>query len=56
MSKITFFINQYNLKEIDFPSYQRDWKKFELNNKSFVLNSPYIPDILILKKWDLDTN
>ena len=33
ISKIKPFINQYDWKEIDFPPHQKDWKKFELNNK-----------------------
>ena len=28
------FINQYIWKERNFPSHQKDWKKFELNNIS----------------------
>ena len=35
--------NQYNWNEIDFPSNGKDWKKFELNNKSIVLNILYVP-------------
>ena len=31
------------MKEIDFPSNKRDWKKFELNNKSIALNILYVP-------------
>ena len=38
ISKIKSFINQYNSKEVDFTSEQKDWKKFELNNKSISLN------------------
>ena len=34
ISKIKPFINQCNWKEVDFPSEQKDWKKFELNVKS----------------------
>ena len=30
-SKIKPFIDQYNWKEIDFPSHGKDWKKFALN-------------------------
>ena len=41
--KLKAFINQYNLKEIDFPSAGKDWKKFELNNKSISLNILYVP-------------
>ena len=33
ISKIKPFIDQYNWKDIDFPSTSKDWKKFELNNK-----------------------
>ena len=32
ISKIKPFIEQYNWKDIDFPSTSKDWKKFELNN------------------------
>ena len=34
ISKIKPFIDQYNWKEINFPSQKSDGKKFELNNKS----------------------
>ena len=43
ITKIKTFIDQYNWKEISFPSHQKDWKKFELNNKSIALNILYIP-------------
>ena len=43
ISKIKPFINQYNWKETDFPSNQKDWKKFESNNKEIALNILYIP-------------
>ena len=43
ISKIKPFIDQYNWKEIDFPSHGKDWKKFELNNKSNALNILYVP-------------
>ena len=43
ISKIKTFIDQYNWKEIDFPSQKKDWKKFELNNKSIALNIVYVP-------------
>ena len=33
ISKIKPFIDQYNWKDIDFPSTSKDWRKFELNNK-----------------------
>ena len=42
ISKIKPFIDQYNWKEIDFPSHGKDWKKFELNSKSIALNILYV--------------
>ena len=38
ISNIEPFIDKYNWKEIDFPSLNKDLKKFESNNKSIVLN------------------
>ena len=32
ISKIKPLIGQYNRREISFPSHQKDWNKFELNN------------------------
>ena len=44
ISKIKPFISdQYNWKEIDFPSKQKDWKNFELNNKTIALNILFVP-------------
>ena len=43
ISKINPFIDQYNWKEIDFSSHKKDWRKFELNNKSTALNIFYEP-------------
>ena len=43
ISKIKRFTDQYNWKEINFPSSKEDWKKFELNNKSIVLNILHVP-------------
>ena len=40
--KIKPFIDQYNWKEIDFPSHSKDWKKFEQNNKTIALNILYV--------------
>ena len=37
------FIDQYNWKEVDFPSNGKDWKKFESNNKSIALNILHVP-------------
>ena len=41
ISKIRPFTDQYNWKDIDFPPTNKDWKKFELNNK-VALNILYI--------------
>ena len=38
ISNIKPFIDQYNWKDIDFPSHIKDWEKFESNNKSIALN------------------
>ena len=43
ISKIKPFIEQYNWNDIDFPSTDKDWKKFELNNESITLNILYVP-------------
>ena len=43
ISNIKPFIDQCNLKEIDFPSHINEWKKFESNNKSIALNILYVP-------------
>ena len=42
ISKIKPFIEQYNWKDIDFPSTSKDWKNFELNNE-IALNILYVP-------------
>ena len=42
ISKIKPFIEEYNWKDIDFPSASKDWKKFELNNE-VALNILYVP-------------
>ena len=42
ISKIRPFIDQCNWKDRDFPPTNKDWKKFELNNK-VALNILYIP-------------
>ena len=43
VSNIKPSIDQYNWNDIDFPSTSKDWKKFELNNESIVLNILYVP-------------
>ena len=40
ISKIKPFIENYNWKDIDFPS---DWNKLELNNNNIALNILYVP-------------
>ena len=42
ISKIKPFIEEYNWKDIDFPSRSKNWKKIELNNK-LALNILYVP-------------
>ena len=42
ISKIKPFIEEYNWKDIDFPSTSKDWEKFELNNE-IALNILYVP-------------
>ena len=43
ISNIKPFIDQYDWNEIDFPSHQKDWKKFEKNNKAIALNVLFVP-------------
>ena len=42
ITKIKTFTDEYNWKEI-FYLIKKNWKKFELNNKSIVLNILYVP-------------
>ena len=42
ISKIKPFIDQYNWKNIDFPSTSKNWKKIEQNNE-IALNILYVP-------------
>ena len=42
ISQIKPFIDQYNWKDIDFPSTSKDWRKLELNNE-IALNILYVP-------------
>ena len=37
------FIDQYNGKEIEFPSHSKDWNKFEQNNNAIALNILHVP-------------
>ena len=43
MAKIMPYISQYNWKDIEFPSNQKDWKKFYQNNKTIALNILFVP-------------
>ena len=43
ISKLKPYINKYNWKGINFPATPKDWKKFERNNKTILLNVLYIP-------------
>ena len=44
ISKIKPFINQYNWKEIDFPTQpSKDWKKVESYSKSIALSILFVP-------------
>ena len=43
ISKIKPLIDQYNWRDIDFPSSSKDWKKLESNNE-IALNILYVPD------------
>ena len=42
ISKIKPFLDKYNWKETDFLSHSKEWKNFESNNKSIVLNILYV--------------
>ena len=43
ISKLKPFINNYNWKDIEFPSHSKDWRKFECNNKAVALNILFVP-------------
>ena len=43
ISKLKPFINNYNWKDIEFPSHSKDLRKFECNNKAIALNILYVP-------------
>ena len=36
ISKLKPFIDNYNWKEIEFPSHSKDWRKLEQNNKTML--------------------
>ena len=43
ISKLEPFINNYNWKDIEFPSCSKNYTKFEQNNKTIALNIFYVP-------------
>ena len=43
ISKLQPFINNYDWKDIEFPSHSKDWRKCECNNKATALNILYVP-------------
>ena len=43
ISKLKSYINQYNWKNIKFPSDKEDSKKFEQDNKEIALNVLFVP-------------
>ena len=43
ISKIKPFIDQQDWKETGFPAQKKDWKKFELKNKTIALNILFVP-------------
>ena len=43
ISKTKLFINNYDWKDIEFPSHSNDWRKFEQNNKKIAVNLLYVP-------------
>ena len=43
ISKLKLFINDYNWKDIEFPSHSKNWRKFECTNKAIALNILYVP-------------
>ena len=38
ISHLKPFTNNYSSRDIEFPSHSKDWRKFERNNKTIVLN------------------
>ena len=42
ISRIRSFISQYNWEGIEFPTTQKDWKKFEQNNETIAFNILYV--------------
>ena len=43
ISRIKPFIDNYNWKDVNFPSTRKDWNRFELNNNNVALNILHVP-------------
>ena len=43
ISKLKPYINQYNWKDIKFPSEKEDWRNVQQNNKEIALNILFVP-------------
>ena len=43
ISKLEPLINNYNWKDIEFPSHSKNWRKFEQNNKTIALSILFVP-------------
>ena len=43
ISKLRPFINNYNWKDLEYPSHSKDWRKFECNDNTIALNILYVP-------------
>ena len=41
--KLNLLFDRYDWKQIGYPAKQKDWEKFELNNKSNALNILFVP-------------
>ena len=42
LSKIKTYVSQYNWKDIEFPSHQKNWEMFEQNNKTIAMNILFV--------------
>ena len=42
ITKIKPFIDQFNWKEIDFPSHKKNWNEFKKKKKTIALNILYV--------------
>ena len=44
ISKLKFYINDYNWHGLEFPAKPKGWKKLKENNKSIILNILFVPN------------